>query len=695
MKKKREEVQSKPTNNYLIYGCLVLLGFLFCFEIKDIMFTTHDEVNNYLRTNGDLWGTVVNTAQAQGRFYMLFSLLVASVPFRIDSMLWYKFWSVGAVLLSSFVIGKVVKKRVGLQEALLVLLFFFSLYELNDQHNLVISYPLFLQLPLIFLVLSIELFLQYLESKNVKKNIISASLLFMACMFNEGFLLTIGVYFFLVLKTWKINWAVIKEVLQKIKLHLLFVIIYLTVYIVFRVYFPSTYTGNVPNNADILGMLKTMLAFSFGQFPLKSFFRLTDKNELVVSAECILKSVFSIIGTYFILINLSDEKKKQHQEKIKFICFLLMIIFVFPHSLTGKYVTWINNGSAYAYTVSYYAFWCVMVIIAVLLSEFMKEVKKNRSIVCGVFAVIVGASAFCAQLNNQYYADEFEKNADYFNLWLDFVESEYVEALPWDAVIVCEGYDGVHLNYNLDREYINQIYRKNVTLVDSQDVFTQDRNYYYLKLDKEDNVVCLGEINENFETDEIIVYSNRPLENCSLMLEVDELAEITVGNTSKGYYMGDAIVPLNTSEECVAVLATNTDMRELEIIEGSVEGNRTFYVNYGKNCHAQEAGWRWLNNHAQLRIVNELPYSVDINLTFNISTSEESGEIEIQAGEENYYITAGPKGAFFSEVISVPAGGLDLTIATSAAPVDAPNDSRELYMCLRNVSLKNIVNKVE
>lgn len=695
MKKKREEVQSEAINNYLTLGCLLLLCFLFCFEIKDIMFTTHDEVNNYLRTNGDLWGTVVGTAKGQGRFYMLFSLLVASIPFWSDSLLWYKCWSVGAVLLNAFVIGKVVKKRVGLQEALLVLLFFFSLYELNDQHNLVISYPFFLQMPFIFLVLSIEFFLQYLESNNLKKSIVSAALLFLACMFNEGFLLTIGVFFILSLKSWKFNWTVVKEVLQRTKLHLLLTIIYFVIYIVFRICFPSTYTGNVPDNADILGSLKTMIALAFGQAPLRSFFRLTDKSALVVTAESILKFAFATMGTYLILRKLSKEKKKNQQQKIKGICFLLMVILVFPHSLTSKYVTWINSGAFYSYTVSYYSFWCLMIIVAILVAEFMKEVRKNCRIVCGIFSVIVGILAFITQLNNQYYADFFEERADYYNLWLDFVESEYVESLPSDTIVVCDGYAGVHSNLNLDRDYINYMYQKKITLVNSQDAFIQGKNYYFMKLDKEDNVVFFGKINEKYETDKIIVYSNQSLDNCSLMLEVGELSEITVGNVLQGHYTGDAVVPLNTSEECATVLVTNTDMRKLKLIDGSIEGNRAFYLDYGRNCYTQEAGWRWLNNHAQLRVVNELPYSVDINMTFSISTSEVSGEIEMQAGEETYYITAGPEGAIFSEIISVPAGGIDLTFTTSAGPVYAPNDNRELYMCLRNVSLQNPVNRVE
>lgn len=660
---------------------------IFFMEIKDVIFAVQDEFTNYIRVNGNTQELIAAPAKSQGRFYMLFSLWVAAIPFLVDSFVWYKVWAIGAVLLSAVVIGWIVKKRMGMNEAFLVLVFFFSLYEVNDQYNLVVSYPLFLQCPLIFLGLSVELFLQYLETKSKWKGIVSAVFLFVACLFNEAFLLTTGIYVLLALNKKIISVAEIKELLVRIKYPLISAIVYFSIYVVFRKNNPSNYGGNCLYNANINEMIRVMFTFMFGQLPLMSFGRIFQISSLPVSTVSIIKAIVTGFGSYKILSNISLQNKKPALVKVMLVCLGLMVLLVIPYAFTEKYVAWTNVG-IYTYTISYYTFWLIAIIVVILISWLIQRCKRNRKFMTCILALAFGGIAFCTQLNNEYYADVMEANASDTWLWIDFMESEYIKSLPQNAIVYCDGYLGIYENLSSEENYINTIHNKNISLINNLDDLTNRNELYYVRIDNENDVIYCAEVGvSDYMTDELILYSDKNLKNCSVKIDGNNFREIMVNGKSSGYYNGDAIVTLDVNGNNIVIAADDIDIRDVQLINEKVECNKYVNMQYDENFYGEEEWGRWLNNNAQIELENLTDDEVCINLSFDINTGDPAANIEVKLGENSYCLKSGIQDTHFEETILIPPGDVQITFITDAKQVDAPNDLRELYMRIKNINL--------
>ena len=139
-----------------------------------------------------------SAAKNQGRYQFYFNFRVSFIPYIFNNFIIYKIISAGFVILT-FISSFILIKRINLNLAYLFLLLLLVLYPSTLEHNLIMSYPVFLQIPWLCLMLALEFFLQSLENKNYTKLklLISAFLLYIAILPYEQFIIYFVLFFLL------------------------------------------------------------------------------------------------------------------------------------------------------------------------------------------------------------------------------------------------------------------------------------------------------------------------------------------------------------------------------------------------------------------------------------------------------------------------------------------------------------------
>lgn len=493
------------------YVSLLTVAMLLFKTIYNVVFLIDDDTMHYLYAqSGTLQSAAISGAYGQGRIQNFPLTYLSGIPFLANSMLVYKIISYGGITFAVCAMGYLLKRHVDENFALISMVAFFGLAQVDAQHNLFICYILTHQLTLGFIMLSIERQITYYKSHKKKDMVISAAWLTLSVMCYEAFFLFCFVSFFIsmyaILSEKQKN--VIKAFLLSMKdlvFHIVFVGVYLGIYEAWRIANPSVYEGNQLGVASIGRLFRTTLTYALGMFPGQNFY--FDVRNFGISQVMGYMSVLYLIGAAIAALAVVVLVRKIHQlNKTQYIAlFSLSIISVFIPcilvGMTGKYQEWVYIHGSRAYVPSYYSYFAIIILLITVMVFIYQKVKANviKNILIGIYAVVAFAGVLTTCVGNNKFAKEVAApnlalqsnfdaivSSDYFN---DMVEDGAVLYIP----------DGMSLNGQMSNLYlVTDMYTdKSFTFVNTLDGVDFTTPVYEIQYDKKSQTGIFGKLNED------------------------------------------------------------------------------------------------------------------------------------------------------------------------------------------------------
>tara|TARA_B110000967_G_C18877673_1_gene559301 strand:- start:390 stop:1904 length:1515 start_codon:yes stop_codon:yes gene_type:complete len=433
--------------------CFVISGFIFFifFHFFGIAFTGGDDpfiAMDYL-SKGGLWNAAVSQGIGQGRVFAIFTYYLAELSFKLGFE-WTNLFKIISSSLTLLLYFLFIKKTFSLNFSILNMIVFLLIFDwyggdFNPIHNVTQWYSIGFN----FLLGSFIVFID--ELKNNKKFVLSAILYFCALIFYEiilGYIIIFPMlYFYKGPKVFKV-----KNLFLKSYYFILAVVCYLSIYFLFRVYFPSQYIGNQQ--------------FFFGDL-FNSFFTIIRMSLLGIGFKYwghfsllnIGKALFSSTLCIFLLIVFFRKNEFQsfikNYKSIKVTPNLLFIplIIALPNVMFGfieKYHNW------YGYYVgSFFSAFAIVPLITYLLLLIKNNFTKGFYI--SVFLLFISANGI--YLNYFTKFDEFKVDREKWAL-MDEIILQSKSVLKNNDLICSDNLFKRKSSYNVYPYWDNYIFSK-------------------------------------------------------------------------------------------------------------------------------------------------------------------------------------------------------------------------------------------
>jgi hypothetical protein len=374
-----------------------------------------------------------NFAIVQGRITHYFAglgIFAAGYSDIYSVRLAYAFAHFGALLLFGIYLSKVLK--INFAAIFFVIALFIT--PLDYFHLPPNTYPLHVALPVLILIGSR---LYDFKNHNKKNNqLISPIIAFIGVMFSEGaftffvalILTEIIIKFAQIDKTKNHIYIFISKIWREYYLSFYVIILFLIIYILFRVKNPSAYDGNtISNTLNFYLFFKTLIGHVYGGTAFSSFARyyheifLSFKNS-TSNEKLLLLSIFLI--SYYIIKNLFQKFYVDYKDKLSppLLCTLFFIgisgavIITTPLALVDKYQKWCGSIHSCIFHDSRMSYHFTALIILVSLISIIKFFNIKRQYLAIKFmAVIFAFASSFTYINNLRISEDMKKYTEGWN----------------------------------------------------------------------------------------------------------------------------------------------------------------------------------------------------------------------------------------------------------------------------------------
>ncbi len=497
----------KKTTPFLQLSAFIICAVLFFFTTADSVLTVHDDILTYMQVKqGDLWNTIINDT-SHGRISHIILLPMLFFPYFFGSTVAVRLISLFSVLFDVSALYLLIRKNVDKNAAYLSSLLFISFACISNQHNLFVSYIFAHQISIGIVIFALTIFTDYYREKKSSSLVISALLLTFAAFLYEA--MAAYIILFILISMYKNEGNIFKNccrILYDTHFHLLFLLIYVIIYAIWRYLHPSDYDGAKLYFENIPGSLITMSIYSLGMIPglplgamfIKKYITL-DEFKDGASIWIIIIPVISAVTFYYIY------PKLQRINDLRPLTLLCIVGIIAPNiiiSFTEKYVSWSQQNS-YSYVTSFYSyFFMVPLFLIIIKSIFRKKLKRHALILLSIMIFIISLSA---SVGNTAWNIYFKKNLMRYTAFENAVSDDYFDNIPDGTVIYIPDYQGIHHDMNITADFA-RIY------TDAQIYFENDEN----KLDFSENVICmrydksthailLGHIDPTFSSNDVYI----------------------------------------------------------------------------------------------------------------------------------------------------------------------------------------------
>lgn len=447
-------------NNRALEYLLFLVIVVFFYPYLSLGFTTNDDALNQVANN---WERFQEISQIQGRVqFLLLHWWLIKISYLINSMLFIKIISIFVVISNLIYASYLVYKATNQRYCSYIFIVVFITF-IQDSWNqfLITSSPLIYTIG--FLIFLASLHLYAVSSNNNKKQIYSACLFVFSLQISEMFLLFSCLY--LLISKYYLN----KKYFFGLKYHAIFTIIYIIIYITFRLFFGSLYSGNsVGAMFSFSGFLKTLSTYSLYTIPGSLFLSnsisgieninnhlnyLFDINlssspflKYIYNAKIIVLNIENLniiwIFKYLVFIIVTSESLKHIKIFDRKLCTLLLsfsVLLIFLpnvlHALTTKYQQWVLVSNSKGYVGTYISFFGMTLLITTLTIMCNSIVLLNIHIIIRKFILLIiilftfFISTFISISNEAIY--NHKKQSHYkWKLVDKFIKSDVFKNLP-------------------------------------------------------------------------------------------------------------------------------------------------------------------------------------------------------------------------------------------------------------------------
>lgn len=522
---------SPNTTSYLLLFLLAIINF---YPLFFGGFTTHDDaamaINGW---SGHTWEWAKSASVAQGRFVFHWGFPFSGLPFVVDNRIWYLFIKYGSFFLLLFAMYYGVSKLFrSTWIALASVVFFLSIIQNGWEHNAVTSYAFIFNAYASIFLLSLGLFATALDHKNYVLAVFSGVLYFFS-LGTELFVLFLPLYFSVVLSRMAPNDSVLNglKLYKKYILAIVFsLVLYLTMYIAWRLIYPSSYDGNSLTAFNVFSAIRVIWTYGINAFPLSSVHRYISHSNtdwfFNYSGENIAIPIKPmVVGVLFARLMYVVPFSVPPARTILVGAVLAGAAIFLPNVLLGfteRHQSWVAMGTnTYVYT--YYSFIAAVIFCSLLLS-YVNIISQSWNFWKKLFLVIVVVVlmmivSFLVEVSNQQYAFYQKLSHRRWQLMDAVIKSPFFMEIKDGSTIFAPTLITSNRNIEavLAEDWSNYVKYKTgkIVLFSDKDCISEIQCYtlvFRQELYSDNQYVVLAAVNQaNLQSaSELVIFSNRP-----------------------------------------------------------------------------------------------------------------------------------------------------------------------------------------
>lgn len=454
------EEQKKSAIVYLTYIVYILFCFIPLFRLGiccgDDLYWQNAVRHGVDELARSLW----NEAKYQGRFLAMMQLPSLILSF-FDNLVLFKLSKVFFILFDCFLVSNLLERFTDKSTAKINMILFPLFVQIAFQNSPPECYTIFILLPLAYFLMSCILFDDYLKGRGRHKLIVSLILLFMALCCYELFIVYCPLLFFVAMKN-KVHQfpkglKVFGESIKSVWLHICIAIIYLGIYAVGRVLFPSNYNGvkiEIHSATGVLNILKMLITSGIPgayQYDAEVAYLVNTSRGEYVNVfdnlnflDCRLVVVLILLSVLLAMVYVHSKSQSAKTKTSRYILCIggLVYFIVVPPVLNAVSASWQiyaeNKGRVIGTTVSYLIQIAVVCVISIIISAFFDKIFSY--IICVIVLCIWGGNVqVCNDTLSKLQQDCYNRIENTENL----LSKELVDRLGIDKIYAPEIYQSV------------------------------------------------------------------------------------------------------------------------------------------------------------------------------------------------------------------------------------------------------------
>lgn len=616
--------------------CILFIAVTFFAGIWYGVFTVNDELVHYVwAQTGDIVGRAWGVATGQGRIMWFVYSICTIVIYVFDSLIIRNLISFSIILFCAYSLWRLLSRHWSRETGFMGVLFYFAFAQADWSHNFFVAYIGVEQGAIAFCLFSLERLLTYYKDRQRKYLIQSALCLLIASSTYESMILySVLIFFLAILENYPVQLNV-KKILSELRFHILFMLIYLAIYFIFRNIYPSQYDANKIGNLDLSAALKTTFVYSVGMFPGTHFFRIL-KGGVNVLNEIEMLDIVKMILTGAVYVQLVKKAEYKLEIKGKQICYMLIMFMgtILPcilYGFTERHVAWVNNGTT-SYGGSYYSYYFWILIFAIFGIWCYQVIKYKRTFLiistCAVMTV-----SLMTGISNHYFEDYFKDGFDRYSTFNKLLKSDFFAEIEEDAVIYVEGSSGIHGSFDYVNLLANKYTGRHHEFVTDYEQIDFSKQIYMIK--KIHGAWILGQIDAGLRTDKVFVFMEKESDGYSFIGQIEDGQAIYMNGQSVGYYDNTFIVSMTDGREQNAVIeGKKINMENLQMVEEVLENNAIAEFMIQDGFYGKEGDFWWAMNHSVINI--KAMDSMRVRLSMDVIASVDTCNLKIVTADRSY-----------------------------------------------------------
>jgi len=573
---------------YYVILLLGTVGLITIFPLLNVGLVINDDLQNsiraytsnlmdYMKVSFEMW-------KVQGR-PNLFASFSYYIPFIVDNFIFYKIIALGT-LITIFILASYLLKILFKDNYLFAftLLLFLIGMQVSWEHSPVVSFSGFFSIPLIMLISSLILFIQY-KKTNMRFAVWASCALYIATLFSYELFILYSPIFFLISYYYDKGQPWSYKTKKMIPI-IICVSIYLVLYGIFRFVYGSSYAGAQVESSslNIWKIVQVIWQLSISSFP--GYFSFNGKYQYLlyiyseskgdplsivniigsVEIQTIIKVLLTFSLTYSLI---SRFKLDLSNKKILVISFISLIYVFVPNfllAITPLYQKAIIENDQLGMPSSFFSFISLILMVSMLTLYITKITSKLRfrykSIILTSISLFLSLIAGIVDYTNIHIAKYQAMSNEKWKLVNEFLKTDEGKQLQENSVIISPtlwthiGSAVIHDSYWSD--YFKHRTNKNIFVlkdISALGNINVHGNVYFLKynqtLKDPEQYLIFSELNSSIKDKEIdSFYSNRVTvfsyskyrsytligalkENNSQLLKVNSVRDIPV---REGYF---------------------------------------------------------------------------------------------------------------------------------------------------------------
>jgi len=728
------------------------------FPLLTVGFTTLDDMISALRTeNHRVFAEAIEIAKHQGRFHMIFHIALTSVPYLVKNLLYFKVVSIGIIILNIFAFCYLIHAfaKSAYFSLLVAVIYLVSLQNMWE-HCLLTSYPFLFQAGILFLMASILFFKKYLDSSRYWYLIASALLYSLSLMVYEVFVLYFVLFVFLSLyharKTTSNAGKYFRKSLYATVPHFSVLIIYLSIYFIFRHLYPSEYEGVVISHFSFKSFLKVMYQYSVSSLPTYIYhhydsflnaysyafdghrgglMHIIENARVEWLAKALVSSflVYSILRTGFRIFTIGS-----------FLATLLLstTLFLIPvilPALTIKYQSWVANWGSLAFTVTFFSYFGTILTIAAILT-YINQIIIDKTVASKGYALLVGLMIASVSLITDYSNFHVTTSQAQSQLkWItvdEFLKTKDFLSIPENSIVYAPSLlNSINIAATPEpywTRYIKARTGKNLTLLQNTEDLPKLRNQDFIG----GNIYSMRYSQENKSPDQFIVFSKigkidydwsgtlsiysnkvtlytyskyRKFLIYSRMEQSKSRRKVFIDGSPLRLAGNDSFYYLIDKEkEKKSFITTSITSSKADIDVDSVlvsyftdyDAKNVDYVKqiWQKDFYdlegAKEENWRWCGRRGQMILRNVSDNDLSMEIKMILATNDQTpSKLRIEGGKFHDELLVNAKGLYYNRKIALgKKSDYAITFSSDGQRVEAPGDPRYLVFKVINFEVE-------